>query len=99
MYKPGTRFKSAVCSTEVVIVKAPTGGELRCGGAPMSADAPAAAAGAPAAGWDGGSQLGKRYEDTETGLQVLVVKAGDGALGVDDRALTIVSAKALPASD
>lgn len=99
MYKPGTRFKSAVCTTEVVVVKSPSSGELTCGGAPMGADLRSADDAAPAAGWDGGAELGKRYEDAESGMQVLVVKAGAGSLGIDGRALTIVSAKALPASD
>lgn len=96
--KPGARFKSAVCTTEVVVVKAPVDGQLSCGGAPMSVDV-GPSDGAVAVGWDAGTEIGKRYEDTESGLQVLAVKGGDGSLGFDGRALTVVSAKALPASD
>ncbi|MEO9327849.1 hypothetical protein [Gordonia aurantiaca] len=99
MYKPGSRLKSAACSTEIVVVKPPRSGEITCGGAVM-AEATATVDSVPIAdGWDTGSVLGKRYEDVDTGLQVLVVKGGDGALGIDGRALTLVEAKALPASD
>ncbi|MBY4572523.1 hypothetical protein ACN94_02740 [Gordonia paraffinivorans] len=99
MYKPGSRLKSAACSTEIVVVKPPQAGEITCGGAVM-AEAAATVDPAPLAdGWDTGAVLGKRYEDVDTGLQVLVVKGGHGTLGIDGRALTLVEAKALPASD
>ena len=36
--KPGSRWKSAVCSTEVIVVKAPADAvTLECGGHPMVA--------------------------------------------------------------
>jgi len=47
----------------------------------------------------GGTQLGKRYVDEPTGLEVLCVKPGSGTLAADGRDLTLKSAKPLPASD
>ena len=96
--KPGQRLHSTVCDTDVVIVKAVPGVELTCGGAPM-VPARAELTGSPAAGHDAGSVLGKRYEDGETGLEVLCVKPGPGSLAVDGRVLTLKAAKALPSSD
>jgi hypothetical protein len=43
--------------------------------------------------------LGKRYVDTDTGLEVLCTKAGPGVLTADGRQLTIKAPTALPASD
>ncbi len=39
--KPGTKLKSAVCDTEVMVIKAPAEGAISCGGAPMAVDKPA----------------------------------------------------------
>lgn len=100
--KPGSRWKSAVCDTEVVVVKAPTQPDvsLECGGAAMLAVGTARAAGAaPAAGQDGGSLLGKRYGDDASGLEVLCTKAGGGSLAVEARALVLRAANRLPSSD
>ena len=55
--------------------------------------------GEPESGQDEGSLLGKRYEDGDTGLEVLCVKPGAGSVGVDGRLLTLKAAKALPSSD
>ena len=57
--KPGTRLKSAVCATEVMVVAAPKEPvELSCGGAPMCelSDEPAGASLDPDAA--AGTQLG-----------------------------------------
>jgi hypothetical protein len=43
--------------------------------------------------------LGKRYVDTDTGLEVLCTKPGPGVLTADGRQLTIKAPTALPASD
>jgi hypothetical protein len=96
--KAGQRLHSTVCDTSVVIVKGATGVDLTCGGAPL-ADAPASGGGTPAAGFDEGSLLGKRYEDPDTGIEVLCVKPGAGSIAVDGRPLTLKAAKALPSSD
>jgi len=43
--------------------------------------------------------LGKRYEDAETGLELLCTKAGGGPLECDGRGLVIVTPKLMPATD
>lgn len=97
--KPGTRVKSAVCDTEVVVIKAPlTPITLECGGVPMDSDAVDRGMG-PKAGHDGGTLLGKRYADEETGLVLLCTKGGAGTLAADGRPLTQLDAKLLPSSD
>ena len=95
---PGTRLKSAVC--EAVVVRLPAAGEISCGGAPMIPVAevkPNDAALDPA--WAGGSQIGKRYRDEDSGLEMLCTKAGQGTLAIDGRALELRDAKKLPSSD
>ena len=98
--KPGTRFRSQVCETEIVVVKVGQGGELACGGVavvPLDGDVDRTLS--IVAGHDGGTLLGKRYTDTTSGVEILCVKPGAGALSVDGRLLELKTAKALPASD
>ncbi|MCP5179867.1 MAG: hypothetical protein H6993_07260 [Pseudomonadales bacterium] len=98
--KPGLKLKSAVCSAEVMVIKAPAGASLTCGGAPMIGakdDAPAGAALDPQAA--GGCQVGKRYVNAEQSLEVLCTKAGEGSLAADGTALELKEAKKLPSSD
>lgn len=74
--------------------------DLRCGGAPMVPDGRAAPpSGALAAGQDGGTLLGKRYEHVERGLELLCVKSGRGSLTIDAEPLALLAAKKLPAAD
>jgi hypothetical protein len=99
--KPGTRLRSAVCTTEVMVIQAPEAEvELRCGGAPLldlsGKPAPGAA---PAPEAAGGTQIGKRYVSTAGDLEVLCTKPGAGTLALGDVALTIKGAKPLPSSD
>jgi len=99
--KPGSRIKSAVCDTEVMVIAAPAEvGEVTCGGAAMIAadgEAPGGAALDPDA--SEGTQLGKRYVNEAGDLELLCVKPGKGSLAVGGAALTIKGAKPLPASD
>lgn len=97
--KVGMRLHSAVCGGEIIVVRPPEGVvELSCGGQPMTVDG--ARSGTPVEpSPDGGTQLGKRYVDIESGLEVLCTKPGAGALAADGRPLTIKAAQALPASD
>jgi hypothetical protein len=99
--KPGSRWKSAVCNAEVVVVRPPkTPVTLECGGHPMVAMTAEKPAGLTiAADRAGPLPMGKRYSDEETGLEALVSKAGDGALSLDGRPLKLKDAKALPSSD
>jgi hypothetical protein len=98
--KAGTRLRSAADTTEVVVVKAPDEPvDLRCGGHPLVAiDAEVTPAGIEA-GFDQGTQLGKRYADESLGLEILCTKGGEGALSVGDTVLEVKGAKPLPASD
>lgn len=99
--KPGSRWKSAVCDAQMVVVRPPaTAGELQCGGAAaLPLDAPAASAADIAPDHAAGVLVGKRYIDAASGLEVLGAKAGKGSLAFNGIALTLKEAKALPASD
>jgi hypothetical protein len=101
--RPGTRLKSVVCETQVIVVRAPKASVVvACGGEPMvalDADAVQADGRRPAAGLDSGAALGKRYADEEAGLELLVTKAGSGTLTADGLVLPVKAAKPLPASD
>lgn len=44
-------------------------------------------------------QLGKRYRDEQTGIEVLVVKPGPCALNVDGRPMELLQPKVLPSAD
>lgn len=98
--RSGQRLRSVVCDTAVVVVK---GGDadLHCGGRPMVAmdEAPAEPEAAPSDGFDGGTQLGKRYWDEESAVELMCTAAGSGSLSVDGRILTFKPAKPLPSSD
>ena len=99
--KPGSRWKSAVCNAEVVVVKAPKEpAVLECGGHPMTAFGATRPEGlAATADRADGIQVGKRYTDEESGIEVLCSKAGTGSLSLSGRPLQIKAAKALPSSD
>jgi len=99
--KPGSRWKSAVCDTEVVVVRAVKDpAQLECGGQAMvahNAEKPAGLAISP--DFSGGTQPGKRFADEVSGLEILATKGGAGSLSIDGRAIGAKEAKKLPASD
>lgn len=101
--RPGLKLHSAVCDTQVIVVRAPTTAVvLGCGGARLLTDADAGAATTGAAlhtELAGGTLLGKRYADEEIGLEVLCTRAGAGTLTCDGVALAVKGAKPLPSSD
>ena len=99
--RPGSRWRSAVCESEVVVVRAPAQPVLLCiGGAPvLAADAGRPAGGAPDHALAGGAILGKRYADETTGLEVLCTKSGAGTITVAGRPAAIMAPRKLPASD
>lgn len=99
--KPGSRWKSAVCDAQMVVVRPPSAaGELQCGGAAvLPIDDAAAPSGAVDPGFAEGVVIGKRYVDEASGLEVLGAKAGKGSLSFSGMAMTIKGAKPLPASD
>jgi hypothetical protein len=98
--KNGSRLRSQVCDTEVIVVRATEAlNELRAGGVPMVAVSAEAVDGAtldPECA--GGNLLGKRYIDRGGG-EVLVTKAGIGTLSIGATAMTVKEVKPLPASD
>lgn len=99
--KPGSRWKSAVCEAQMVVVRPPsTPGTLQCGGADAL---PLANTSTPGEQIDPthaqGVLIGKRYVDEASGLEVLGAKAGGGSLAFDGRPLILKEAKPLPASD
>ena len=98
--KAGTRLRSTTDACEVVVVKAPAEPvDLRCGGHPFAAVDAEVTPESVQTGFDGGTQLGKRYADEELGIEILCTKAGDGAISVGETLLEVKGAKPLPASD
>jgi hypothetical protein len=99
--KPGSRWKSAVCSAEFVVVRPPKQpGELKCGGHPVVASNTASPQGLTVVeGLGDGIHMGKRYMDADSGLEILASKPGLGSLTLDGRKMAPKDAKALPASD
>ncbi len=101
VFKAGSRLKSAVCSSELMLIVAPDGEvTLTCGGAPvieLGADAPADAAIDPAQ--KQGTLMGKRYTNESGDIEILCTKPGEGGLAVDGVALEVKGAKPLPSSD
>jgi len=97
--KPGARFQSTVCTTEVIVVKGAGEVDLTCGGAAMVAAGTGEVSGSPAAEASDGTMLGKRYSNEAGTIELLATKAGDGSMTADGEALIIAQAKTLPASD
>lgn len=99
--KPGTRLKSCVCTTEVIVVRAAEGEnvDLRCGAHPMlHIDQPESGQTLDTAHSDG-TLLGKRYLSADESVEVLCTKAGDGSLSIGSEPLARKDAKPLPSSD
>jgi hypothetical protein len=99
--KTGDRLRSAVCTTEVIVVRAPDEPvELECGGVPMVplGDEPPADAKLDKA-HASGTKIGKRYVLDGVGLEVLCTKAGEGSLSVGGVDLPQKEPKPLPSSD
>jgi hypothetical protein len=99
--KPGLRLKSAVCTTEVMVIRtAPGELDLRCGGSPMIAlDEPPPAGCTLDAAQAQGSLIGKRYADSAERFELLCTKGGAGSLSINAEPLEVKQAKALPSSD
>jgi hypothetical protein len=102
--KSGQRLACPACDTELIVTRPPSRGvRLTCGGlavAAMSAERAERAKGGDHLD-EGGTpvQLGKRYVDDSSGLEVLCTKPGEGALSCEGQSLGSKSAKPLPASD
>ena len=98
----GSRWISAVDSTEVIVVRAPSGDSafvLACGGHQMltpGTPRPADLEIDPTL--SSGTAVGKRFEH-ESGIEVLCTKAGTGDLTIDGVRLHLKDSKPLPSSD
>ena len=97
--KPGARFQSTVCTTQVIVVKGAGDADLTCGGAAMVSAGTGEISGEPAPDAAEGTLLGKRYTNAETTVELLATKGGAGTIAVDGAALSVAEAKTLPASD
>jgi hypothetical protein len=100
--RPGTRLRSQVCTTEIIVVRpGPAGIVIECGGRPMAeATAPVGDLSPGEPSLMTGTLLGKRYTDNASAeLEVLVTKAGDGTLSTGPDPLVLKEARPLPASD
>lgn len=95
--KPGTKLKSAVCDTEVMVIKG-TNIAVECGGKPMSDTAPAARSDVDSA-FAEGTKMGKRYVNEDGSVELLCVKPGKGSLSIGGTVLHIKDSKPLPSSD
>ena len=95
--KPGTKLKSAVCDTEVMVIKG-SGQVGECGGSLMVDEAPAEK-GAVNSNFAEGTKVGKRYVNSDGSVELLCVKAGAGSLAIDGEILNTKDAKPLPSSD
>ena len=97
--KPGTKLVSAVCDTQVIVVRAPSDDvELGCGGAALVGPDDARTGDLDPSLADG-TLIGKRYADEELGLELLCTHGGAGTLTCQGVPLAVKGAKPLPASD
>ena len=99
--RPGSRWRSAVCESEVIVVRTPARPVLLCiGGAPvLPAGAQRPSDGLPCGHLAGGTRLGSRYADDLSGLEVLCTKSGTGTITVAGRPAARLAPRQLPASD
>lgn len=83
MLRAGTRLKSQVDSTELLVVRAPgTNTVVYCGGRPMLEQTHADATDSAPAGAESGN-FGRRFHASDRQLEVLVIKSGSGELTAD----------------
>lgn len=97
--KAGSRLRSQVDSTEVIVVRAPADDvELLIGGHPAVDIAAEPAAGLAAVPGEP-ALVGKRYTRDEGDLELLVTKAGTAGMAIGTTPLHLKESKPLPASD
>jgi hypothetical protein len=99
--KAGMRFKSAVCETQIMVLRVPPEAlDLRCGGVEMLAmDAAPSQDASLDPAFATPSLTGKRYVDEADTMEFLCTKGGAGGLSVNGVALDVKQAKKLPSSD
>jgi hypothetical protein len=99
--KVGERYQSPSTAAQIIVMRAPSQDvEITLAGEPVVLlDPTAVPSAAGAVDGDEQLQVGKRYVDEESGLELLCTTAGAGPLVVDGRSLTTAAAKLLPSSD
>ena len=91
---------SAVDTTSVIVMRASAGASvLTCGGVEMVEKGQVAPPAEPDPAQLGGTQLGKRYSDQASAIEVLCLTSGEGSLALDGSPLSLQGARPLPASD
>jgi hypothetical protein len=96
----GLRLASQVDDTEAIVVDARTPNvEIRCGGAALVPKSELPEHRLPMTIVGDGNRIGKRYRHDELGVEILITRAGEGALEIDGVRLTEKSAARLPSSD
>ena len=99
IYKPGMKLSSAVCKTQIMVLRTPAEElDISCGGAPMQVGDPAEL-GAMDDAKAGGTLVGKRYTDEAETMEFLCTHGGDGSVAVAGYTIDIKAAKKLPSSD
>jgi len=97
--KAGTKLFSAVCDTQIMVLRVPADDlDVTCGGLPMQTEE--AAEKSSMSGDAGeGSLVGKRYVNEAETMEFLCTRGGKGNISVNGIALEIKQAKRLPSSD
>jgi hypothetical protein len=98
LLKAGTKLHSAVCDTDIMVIKGAGDIALCCGGVSMVASRNGISGQIDPA-QSGGTTMGKRYQTVDGAIELLCIKPGKGTLTVDGVPLEIKAAKALPSSD
>jgi hypothetical protein len=99
--KVGSKHRSAVCDTQIMVIRTvPDPLELCCGGVPMIGPGgqPPEAAVLDERFADG-TLIGKRYIDEADRIELLCTKGGQGTLSLGADRLLVKQPKALPSSD
>lgn len=97
--KAGTKLFSAVCDTQIMVLRVPKDDlDVTCGGLPMQTEE-AAEKSLISDNAGEGSLVGKRYVDKAETMEFLCTRGGEGNISVNGVALEIKQAKRLPSSD
>jgi hypothetical protein len=96
--KVGHRLRAQNSACEVIVIKgSDADAALLCAGVEMLPTTPEGASAQMSEGPR--IEVGKRYTDDDSDIEVLCTKAGIGPLSFADHELTLKAAKSLPASD
>ena len=99
-FKPGQRLACPACDTEVIVIRVPAFDvSLACGGESLGDIAAPRPKGGHAQAEENVAQLGKRYFDQKSGLELLCTRPGSAALSCNGVLLDVKRARPLPSSD